>query len=564
MPLGEENMRENWKEARKIIPVVVLTILCSLALGNIKIASSEGASVRIDLFTQKEPYSGRGVNMPSDAFGPQEDVILYALVTCNDVPVGNLLVDYVVKAPNGTYFSLSSSTNMSGIATVNFRIPTPSVNTSENDVFGNWSVLARALVAGNVYQDTLTFRVDWIVKLLSVETIDENLTYRSDFGRGGDVGLMITLRSIAMTLRNVTIEVVIKDEANVPVNSSNIQDFAVQPNGKTVFLYCKAALPAWAYVGNAEVLVAALESTNGTPYCPAISTDFMITTTNPLKIEYHDPGVIAVLPSVTSFQPYKSIQVGQGLSLETLVRNKGTLAQNFNVSTYFDGVLLGTSIVEGLLPYSTLGFNFTVNASLLTLGNHTISASIPPVPNQADLTDIYFIDVIEVTPKPSPTIDDIAITNIKVSSSSVFIGEMVQISVTINNTGTEVVAFNVSTFYNNSLIETLPVSMLEPSSQRTLTFAWNTTSVTEGYYQISAFAPLLGDPTPLDNTRVDGFVQVKTKPLYPLLSLPLLWLIVFMYIAALIAALLLLFLLWRRRRKKPKPYLYTAAIFPHP
>jgi hypothetical protein len=127
-----------------------------------------------------------------------------------------------------------------------------------------------------------------------------------------------------------------------------------------------------------------------------------------------------------------------------------------------------------------------------------------------------------------------------------------------------VVAFNVSVYYNNSfLIETIPVNILEPTKQVTLTFTWNTTSVTEGYYQIMARAPLPGDPSPSDNTRVDGIVQVKTRPPYPPFPFPLLWLIVFVFIAAVIAALLLLFLLWRRRKKKPKRYFYTAIMYPH-
>jgi hypothetical protein len=169
-------------------------------------------------------------------------------------------------------------------------------------------------------------------------------------------------------------------------------------------------------------------------------------------------------------------------------------------------------------------------------------------------------------------VPDIAVTNIKLSSTSVFIGQTVQINVTVANTGTEAVAFNVSTYYNSSfLIETISVSVLEPASQVTLTFTWNTAAVTEGYYQISASAPLPGDPTPLDNTLVDGFVQVKTKPLYPPLPpLPfaLLWLIVFAFIVAVIASLLLLLLLLffclrRRRKKNAKRYLYTAFIYPH-
>jgi hypothetical protein len=170
-------------------------------------------------------------------------------------------------------------------------------------------------------------------------------------------------------------------------------------------------------------------------------------------------------------------------------------------------------------------------------------------------------------------VPDIAVTNIKLSSASVFIGQTVQINVTIANTGTEAVGFNVSTYYNSTfLIETIPVSVLEPASQVTLTFTWNTASVTEGQYKISASAPLPGDPTPRDNTLVDGVVQVKTKPPYhPLppfpLPLALLWWLILMFIVVVIASLILLLLLFwlrrRRRRKKPPNHVYAVVVHLH-
>jgi len=495
------------RQVKKLVAMFATTaVLLNLVLANMKVAHSTGTGGKIDLFTQKKPYSGKGPNMPSDAFGLDEVVILFALVTYNETPLQNLLVAFNVKTPCNESFSLTAKTNSSGIATVNFAIVQKCVNQSE--AFGEWFVSSSVLIDGVIFQDTLTFRVGWIVKLISVGTIDENLTYRAAFGIEGDVGLEIALRNMAMSMRNATLTITIQDELKVPINFSMIRDFEVQPNEKLIFIYCKLYLPKWSHAGVATVLVSALKS-DGAPYCLGISTDFMITVVNPLRIDLHDAAVVAVLPSA------KSIQVGQGVSLKTIVRNEGTVVQDFNVSTYFDDVLLRTSKVTALLPYSTVAFDFTVNASLLTVGNHTISASIPSVPNEADLTDNYFVDVIEVRPKPPVTIHDIALTDIKVSNITVFIGETVQINVTVVNKGTEVETFDLSTYYNSSLIETRPVSALGPASQIMLTFTWNTISVHEGSYRISAFAPLPDDATPADNTLVDGVVQVKTRPPIP-------------------------------------------------
>lgn len=54
----------------------------------------------IDLFTQKEPYSGRGINKSSDAFAPQSQVVLSALVTYNGEPVEYKPVSFEVTPPN--------------------------------------------------------------------------------------------------------------------------------------------------------------------------------------------------------------------------------------------------------------------------------------------------------------------------------------------------------------------------------------------------------------------------------------------------------------------------------
>jgi hypothetical protein len=52
---------------------------------------------------------------------------------------------------------------------------------------------------------------------------------------------------------------------------------------------------------------------------------------------------------------------------------------------------------------------------------------------------------------------------------------------------------------------------LAPLIQNNLTFLWDTSSVKPGVYRISASAPLPEDPTPSDNTFVDGFVEIVSE-----------------------------------------------------
>jgi hypothetical protein len=475
---------------------------------NVKGETTSPPNGYIDLYTQKEPYSGKGGNMPSDAFSPQEGAILYALVTYKEVPVQNLLVAFDTKTPANAHFSLTSRTNSNGIASVNFTILTPPISINESEVFGTWVVLANVLIDGVVFQDTLTFEVDWVVKLISVRTMDENLTSRTTFGIGGEVGLEITLRSIAMIMKSATLEIVIRDELNVPVNSSEIRDLKVTSNEKLVFLYCKLYVHKSAFVGKANATVSALTAPvneSGVPYCPAVSTGFFIVPYEPLTINFHDVAVVDATPSAKSFE------VGQPVSICAAIQNEGTKIESFNVSAYYENVPIGTLNITALKPYSHVTLDFTLDTTTVEPGNYTIVIHIPHLVNEADITDNVFVDgIIEI--KLPKVVHNIAIVDVKISKEILYVGEVLQINVTVINKGTRTEKFDIGTYYDSSLIGTLGVDALAPNAQATLISAWNTSFVREGFYLISASAPLPEDINVADNTFANGIVRVVAKP----------------------------------------------------
>ena len=490
------------------VVLIVATILLSFIQANINRVLSIDSGGKIDLFTQKEPFSGKGLNMPSDAFGPGDRVVLYALTTYSDMPVQDLIVSFYVRSQDNKSFTLTARTNASGIAAIKFTIP--QINATDSEIFGNWFASANALIKGFFLQDTLTFKVDWIVKLVSIKTIDENVTYRTFFGLKGYVGLEIVLRSIAMKMKNATIAIVIQDELQVPISYSEISDFDVPPNEKLVFLYSKLYIPHWAYVGNATVFVSVLNSVNGSkvPYSPTISTNFFITSSPPLTIALHDVAVVNSSPSANS------VEVGQPANINVIVRNEGTEIESFDVNAYLNAAFIGTQHVVDLTPYLTANLNFTFDTSMMNIGNYTVTISIPYLSKEADLTDNFFVDgVIEIKPESPAIIHDIAIVNVTTSNNSIYIGQTLQINVSIVNKGTETESFDVKTYYGSSLIEILRVSSLAPNTQTTLISVWNTSFVKEGFYVITASAPLPGDVFPSDNTFVDGVVQVKARPI---------------------------------------------------
>ena len=493
--------------------LTIIVVLLSYALVSMKITYSADTDGKIDLFTQKEPYSGKGPNVPSDAFGPEEVVILYALVTYGEVSLQNLLVTFCVQRPDNTSFTLTATTSTSGIATINFTIPTPQEHGNGSGFFGEWVTSASVLIGSNRFQDILTFKVDWIVKLISVRTIDENLTYRTSFGIEGDVGLEITLRNIAMCTRNVMLSVVMKDELNVVINHLEIRDYKAQPNKKLIFLYCKLFIPDLTYLGEVRVYVSALTAPideGGVAYCPRISTEYFVTPHGPLSLVFHDVAVVEAIPSATS------IRLGQPLNVSVIVWNEGTEVESFSVSTYCDNLLIGTLEVTTLSPYSEESLNFMLDTSLIDEGNYTLTVSIPHIVNEADITDNYFVDgTVEVKYKPAIFVHDIAIIDINISKNSLYVGELLQINVTVINKGNGTETFDVRAYYDSTLIGTLQCSSFAPHALTTFTFEWNTSSVHEGFYEIGSSAPLEDDVNTSDNTFVYGVVQVKAEPAPP-------------------------------------------------
>ena len=221
----------------------------------------------IDVFTQKEPYDGKGSNQPCDVFAPRETVFLYALVSNNSMPVENQEVIFDVYGPanpsNNNTFSLTALTNASGIAVTSFVLP------FAPQCFGVWNVYARANVSGTEVQDLTWFTVYWTVEILWIETGKLNSYWikESVFAKGELVDVKVVLRNIAwIEEKNVTIRATIYDSLKVPVASSDRQ--FIMPANSTETVYIEDLLiPKWAFSCNGNAVVAALTPEEGA-HCP--------------------------------------------------------------------------------------------------------------------------------------------------------------------------------------------------------------------------------------------------------------------------------------------------------
>jgi hypothetical protein len=105
-------------------------------------------------------------------------------------------------------------------------------------------------------------------------------------------------------------------------------------------------------------------------------------------------------------------------------------------------------------------------------------------------------------------IHDIAITELTPYETVIKQGKTTYLNVTIANQGNVSEAFEVTTYANDTLIQTKTVA-LESNATIEVTFDWNTTSWLEGNYTLSAYAwPVRGETEITDNTYVDGFIQI--------------------------------------------------------
>jgi len=108
---------------------------------------------------------------------------------------------------------------------------------------------------------------------------------------------------------------------------------------------------------------------------------------------------------------------------------------------------------------------------------------------------------------------DIAVTG--VLTSKTVIAERapcsLNITVTVENQGTRVDTFNVTTYANATTIETKEITLPSENST-TLIYMWNTTGWAKGNYTISAYAtPVFGEIEVSDNTFIDGWVVVTIQ-----------------------------------------------------
>ncbi len=233
------------------------------------VPSSTLQNASIDVFTDK---GGVGQNVDSGPYGPQELVKVYALVTYNNAPVVGKLVAFDVMDPNGTVVSLTSAlSNATGYANWEFRLPWP--DTNQQSLFGNWSIVASVDISQVVVTDTLHFKFNYLINIISITGIQTPASVQ----RSQSIQITINLQATANMSALLTVTICDDQEVPVAFAKTTINS----GSGGLVSSTITVTIPSWAFVGTATTRVNVmtnLPTAGGVPLCPESTSNFQIKT----------------------------------------------------------------------------------------------------------------------------------------------------------------------------------------------------------------------------------------------------------------------------------------------
>jgi hypothetical protein len=210
------------------------------------------------------------------------------------------------------------------------------------------------------------------------------------------------------------------------------------------------------------------------------------------KPEPHDVAIFSL--QITAIQD-------KTVSIEVVPQNLGANPETFNISCYANSTLIFFKQIN-LSPGQLYSMTFKWNAASVNPATYVISAYASVVQYETNTANNVYIDGM-IT-------HNVAITNVCISHTCVYQGNLITINVQVINKGSFRENLTVTTYYNSTAIQTQKVTDLDSNANLTLNFYWNTSGIHYGYYIISATVkPVPGESDFSDNSMSDKTVHVR-------------------------------------------------------
>jgi len=144
------------------------------------------------------------------------------------------------------------------------------------------------------------------------------------------------------------------------------------------------------------------------------------------------------------------------------------------------------------------------NYTFRNIGNFSVTLNVSDHSGNWD-TDQMWVNVTETR-----LTRDVAITSIKPFPITVTTGDLLLINVTVANQGNMSETFNVTVYYDSSVVGMKKDISLASGANNTVSFNWNTTGVPGGNYTIKAVASIVaGETDTADNEGIGDKVIVE-------------------------------------------------------
>lgn len=223
--------------------------------------ASQNATLQV--FTNK---GGITASNESATYGPQDLIIISAYLTYQNSAVPNQDVSFAVQSTNGTIVAVQDSiTNQSGIAQVQYTLPSPNSN-AQQTIFGTWTITASSNLQQTTVSNTTTFNFNYLCNIESFQipvTIQKSQNMQIELNI--DTGLFATPGS--------ELDITIFDQAGIPIGSYTFSN-TLQLQNFTV-IDATITIPSWAFTGQATVHMCLLTA-NGTALAPETVANFQI------------------------------------------------------------------------------------------------------------------------------------------------------------------------------------------------------------------------------------------------------------------------------------------------